>query len=457
MEHFPYQDRITGEPTAANAAADYKQQYSLLRQKLQDERDRTDRIETKAVALFAGTIAVLGFSFEHVSSPVDAVVLLIFFWPLYQLYNAIKAIWLDDAPSADELAEKFAAYPQTTFASAALALADCIRENAGKIDAKASHMNKGLIAILTVIFILIVAKFASNAIPWEKINARISGPEAIGTSQRFATKAGTGTELKDGRIETGRQAETANSQVTEGHDAKSAPNSAAGEEVDERGRVTGKLFGVFVRMPVGSAWASYNRGDEPRSNQNDTALIAIASVSALIWASGLILYQLKPWTLWRAATLGFASTAFMAALFALFVTPVVLRYITLSFFILYVGLALLTIVRFRNRNFARNKARETAKHPNLAGYRDDQWRGIFRNQRLHAWVGVLPLTTYPIVFFWPTTTVISWTATVYTFLAYQGILAIFEVVQDASSSSQNQQGAVVTLLTAFLNKDNHKD
>lgn len=160
MEEYEY--RIAGEPTAYNAPADFNRQYKLLHQKLQDERNRGDRIEGKAAALLAGTVAILGFSFEHIANVWEALALFAFAWPMYHLFLAYRAITWQDAPSAKEIAEKFAWYPQTTVASAAQAIADSVVANAPKIEAKAKNLNRAFIAILIVTGLLVVAKVATN-------------------------------------------------------------------------------------------------------------------------------------------------------------------------------------------------------------------------------------------------------------------------------------------------------
>ena len=188
----PYAYRISGEPTKYDAPTDFDRQYELLHRKLQDERDRSAAIEGKAATLLAGTIAILGFSFEHVSNLWEALALFAFGWPITHLYFAYRVITWQDAPSAQEIAEKFPWYPRTTIASAALAMASSIVWNAPKIKSKAEHLNRAFVAILIVIGLLISSKVVTNLVKGESTSVR----PVAGNSSRSPRSSGSANTSK---------------------------------------------------------------------------------------------------------------------------------------------------------------------------------------------------------------------------------------------------------------------
>ena len=81
--------------------------------------------------------------------------------------------------------------------------------------------------------------------------------------------------------------------------------------------------------------------------QND-ALIAIASVSAVVWTGGLIAWQIKAWTLSRNFALDMLQTAFMASIISLVAHPPTFR-IVATFFLLYYGIGSIVGLA-KNRN-----------------------------------------------------------------------------------------------------------
>lgn len=159
MEEYEY--RIAGEPTSYDAPVDFDRQFEIIHRKLEDERNRADRIDSKAATLIAGVIAILGFSLEHFGNRVEAAALLLFAWPLWHLYQSYKTIEWDDAPSVADMAKKFPWFPKTSIASGAVAMAESVVANGPKIDAKARQLNRGFRAALIVTAIVVVIRVAS--------------------------------------------------------------------------------------------------------------------------------------------------------------------------------------------------------------------------------------------------------------------------------------------------------
>ena len=149
-----YEHRIKGEPTDYDAPADFYRQYEMLHRKLEQERARSDAVDAKAATLFAGTVALLGFSLDHAGGKVEALSLLLFAWPLICFYRAYRTMIWDDAPSAAECL-KFPWFPQTTVASANVAIANSIEANRPKIDQKARMLNSGFRGVLIVLAIVV--------------------------------------------------------------------------------------------------------------------------------------------------------------------------------------------------------------------------------------------------------------------------------------------------------------
>ena len=181
----PYEYRIVGEPTFYAAPANFDRQYELLRVKLEAEHKRSDNIDAKAATLFAGLVAILGFSLGQVKTFPEAAMLLLFAWPVAHLYLAYRTITWKDAPSAREVGEKFPWYPQTTLASAALALADSIEYNMPKIDKKARQLNAGFTALMFVTAIIVVFRvfsFAPGGENVQRVNAAPSAASARGAN-----------------------------------------------------------------------------------------------------------------------------------------------------------------------------------------------------------------------------------------------------------------------------------
>jgi hypothetical protein len=164
-------------------------------------------------------------------------------------------------------------------------------------------------------------------------------------------------------------------------------------------------------------------GDIARSQE--TALIAIASVAAVLWTGGLIAFQLKGWSVSLGVGLDFASNAFMAALFALFVWPLTLRYVATFFFFAYVVLNGWVIYKNRGANVEIQKASYEKKHPELEEASVEDWARFMAQRRRYMTIQLCMLAPYLAVVCEPFQTVVSWFAALYTLASYQMILYAF--------------------------------
>jgi hypothetical protein len=193
-----YEHQIKNEPTSHDAPADFDRQYELLREKLRDEHDRCDKIEGKVATLIAGTVALVGFSLDHVSAWWQSVAVVAFAYPLWEFYHAFKTIDWDDAPSSSDL-KKHPWYPQTTVASAAVAMANCIESNGPKISEKAKAMNRGFRGALLVTALIVATRIAfilTGGNPNEQHgeqHAAIASPSASATATAHAGKPSDGS------------------------------------------------------------------------------------------------------------------------------------------------------------------------------------------------------------------------------------------------------------------------
>lgn len=194
---YEYEHRISGEPTEHNAPADFDRQYELIRQKLRDEHERCDKIEGKVATLIAGTIAVIGFSLDHIATWWQAIAVLAFAFPLVEFYNAYKTITWDDAPSSLDLL-KHPWFPQTTVASAAVAMANCIQANGPKVDEKAQAMNRGFryaLVATALITILRIISIAIGATPNEQHAERAAASASPTSSASGSSHSGNANNV----------------------------------------------------------------------------------------------------------------------------------------------------------------------------------------------------------------------------------------------------------------------
>jgi hypothetical protein len=128
----------------------------------------------------------------------------------------------------------------------------------------------------------------------------------------------------------------------------------------------------------------------------DNALVALASVSAVLWAGCLITWQLKAWSPERTASLDFFTIAFLVALLALFLEPLGVR----------IAMLLLVVsairgVRNTKKNLRTPQEMKASAKPQFQSLPDDAWERIAQNNRRYYRAILRTPIYFAVLFFWP--------------------------------------------------------
>ncbi len=164
------------------------------------------------------------------------------------------------------------------------------------------------------------------------------------------------------------------------------------------------------------------------------ALVAIASVAAVLWTGGLIIRQLFPSYVTMIVQNGMFFTIFaaFASLGALVTHGDILRIVVACFFLWYVGVAILSIRHFRRQ---RRKAEPLPEGVDEARY--------FKLFNLGNWLQVLLLVFYIPIMVYPTTECVAWVTFFALFLGYQMILT------HLNQARQKDDGTTTTFLGGY--------
>ena len=160
----------------------------------------------------------------------------------------------------------------------------------------------------------------------------------------------------------------------------------------------------------------------------DTALFAIASVSAVVWTGGLISWQIKQWNLYIPVSLDLVQTAFMGAIFGLFVHPLTFRYLATGFLVLFTVQSIASLWLNRNHNYVKNKFATTFT------LTDERWDAVAKVNRTYATITLCSMILYVMIIVWPYPTVIAWFATIALFVGYQLIIGFMNSTPDKTSA-----------------------
>lgn len=167
----------------------------------------------------------------------------------------------------------------------------------------------------------------------------------------------------------------------------------------------------------------------PPTTQFHEALIAIASVSAVLWTGGLIVRQLTNYVdvQFRAA-IEFIGFAFFAPMFGLFISGNTLRVTAAVFLVYYLKL---TYKTFRDaRDIELGKIQPPA---NMAPDFVPQWK---KNGWMYLWLSLLSDFAILVVIVLPFDQAIAWTSVLMDYLGYQIILSkFFSLQQDFPMSA----------------------
>jgi len=159
--------------------------------------------------------------------------------------------------------------------------------------------------------------------------------------------------------------------------------------------------------------------------QND-ALIAIASVSAVVWTGGLIAWQIKAWTLSRNFALDMLQTAFMASIISLVAHPPTFR-IVATFFLLYYGIGSIVGLA-KNRNGDTWNKWFGKKYPNITTA--EQRENVAKSNREYSAFTMGTMVYYAVAIVWPYPTVVAWLSALLIYNGYQKLNEHFSVAPD---------------------------
>jgi len=139
------------------------------------------------------------------------------------------------------------------------------------------------------------------------------------------------------------------------------------------------------------------------TRSQDTALFAIASVSAVVWTGGLISGQIKQWNVVLPVSLDLVQCAFMGAVFKIFVPALGFRYLATAFLLYYIAASSIGIWRNRNTNWA--KAKLGSK---LTMLNDEQWNAIAKTNRLYSIITLASVSLFVLAIVWPYPIAVCW-------------------------------------------------
>lgn len=170
--------------------------------------------------------------------------------------------------------------------------------------------------------------------------------------------------------------------------------------------------------PIWSAVVHWFLSVPPNGEAKD-ALIAIASVAAVVWTGGLITMQLKKLSTILGNALDYVQTAFMGACFGLFATGVPLRCAVIVFGLIYTIQSIASLVQ-STWLLRRAKAGEVVfKHKNGIWYYTERFA---KGTRQYAWTTLASMLAYVAVFVWPTQYAMCWFGWGLLYLGMQMIL-----------------------------------
>lgn len=143
--------------------ADWRYLYSIVRDRYQDERKRGDGLDQKIGVLLAGVIAAIAFTFENGPSSWWSLVLLVFLWPLWHVFQAFRTRVGVDAPKVETLADRFPYYPTTTLRVAVTDMVSARAIDRALNDEKANRLDRALAALLGAFVVGLIVQIGWRA------------------------------------------------------------------------------------------------------------------------------------------------------------------------------------------------------------------------------------------------------------------------------------------------------
>lgn len=182
----------------------------------------------------------------------------------------------------------------------------------------------------------------------------------------------------------------------------------------------------------------------------DGVLAAIAGVAVVVWAGGLIAYQIKVTNVSRTIALNVVQNSFMLAVLGLFPHPLSVRIIISVLLVYYTVDAVVTHRRLGNVDFL---ARDRDKYPLLT---DDYWRDQAWWYRFLAYVNFgIVAVFYVWLLIWPYPIAFLWVCTLLLFAGLQSVLLVLNFAPDdwrpqAAIKNQQNTNTFLQLATAQL-------
>jgi hypothetical protein len=194
---------------APAAEPDYRFLLEVLMKTREDERDSLERLESKVAVVLAGTVAVLGFSFEKSATQMETFTSALFLAPLVVLLWALLPLRYGQAPSAKEFCKTFPTYPSQALKTACEAIAKLQDTNAPNLRKKASRLRWGTLLLIAVAIIVVgvrcadtfqMSKGENHAGPTTRNSSSASSASAAAANARFNDHL-----RREGRQEVGRK------------------------------------------------------------------------------------------------------------------------------------------------------------------------------------------------------------------------------------------------------------
>lgn len=174
----------------------------------------------------------------------------------------------------------------------------------------------------------------------------------------------------------------------------------------------------------------------------DMALVAIASVAAVVWTGGLVSYQLKQYTVARSVGLEIVQASFIGSVFALFMQPVTLRIVVTVFTVYYVSMFLYALfVQYRDVTATRKTHKEIVDKLS-----DDDVIVLWKTTRRYIFYSLLSMILYVCVIVWPYPKEVAWIASVALYVGLQAIMSHLNTAPDRGSSEASKIGWRTTLM-----------